>query len=134
MPDASRRAIMAATKSPNRIPEDEIMTEPLRFPDIPIYQGWGAPVRLESELRDLEIIEGAVPEDLNGRLYRCGPDPQYPPMLGDSVFIDGEGMASMFRFDHGHVDFKTRYIRNERYKLQEEARRALLGRYRNGHT
>jgi len=110
------------------------MTEPLRFPDIPLYQGWGAPVRLESELRDLEIVAGKVPEDLNGRLYRCGPDPQYPPMLGDSVFIDGEGMASMFRFDHGHVDFKSRYIRNERYKLQEEARRSLFGRYRNRYT
>ena len=110
------------------------MAEPIRFPDVPVYQGWGAPVRLESELRDLEMVAGSVPEDLNGTLYRCGPDPQYPPMQGDSVFIDGEGMASMFRFDHGHVDFRTRYVRNERFTLQEKARRSLFGRYRNRYT
>ena len=110
------------------------MAEPIRFPDVPVYAGWGAPVRLESELRDLEVVAGRVPEDLNGTLYRCGPDPQYPPMLGDSVFIDGEGIASMFRFDHGHVDFRTRYIRNERFTLQEKARRSLFGRYRNRYT
>ncbi len=110
------------------------MAEPIRFPDVPVYAGWGAPVRLESELRDLEVVAGRVPEDLNGTLYRCGPDPQYPPMLGDSVFIDGEGIASMFRFDHGHVDFRTRYIRNERFTLQEQARRSLFGRYRNRYT
>src|SRR6185312_7974175 len=100
----------------------------------PVYQGWGAPVRLESELRDLEIVAGRVPEDLNGTLYRCGPDPQYPPMQGDSVFIDGEGLAAMFRFDRGHVDFRSRYIRNERFTLQEKARRSLFGRYRNRYT
>jgi carotenoid cleavage dioxygenase-like enzyme len=110
------------------------MAEPIRFPNVPVYAGWGAPVRLESELRDLEVVAGRVPEDLNGTLYRCGPDPQYPPMLGDSVFIDGEGIASMFRFDHGHVDFRTRYIRNERFTLQQEARRSLFGRYRNRYT
>ena len=110
------------------------MAEPIRFPDVPVYQGWGAPVRLESELRDLEIVAGRVPEDLNGTLYRCGPDPQYPPMRGDSVFIDGEGLAAMFRFDRGHVDFRSRYIRNERFTLQEKARRSLFGRYRNRYT
>jgi carotenoid cleavage dioxygenase-like enzyme len=110
------------------------MAEPVHFPDVPIYQGWSAPVRLESELRDLEVVQGEVPADLNGTLYRCGPDPQYPPMLGDSVFIDGEGLVSMFRFDHGHVDFRTRYVRNERFTLQEEARRSLFGRYRNRYT
>src|ERR1700685_297624 len=110
------------------------MAEPIHFPDVPVFQGWGAPVRLESELRDLEVVQGEVPADLNGTLYRCGPDPQYPPMLGDSVFIDGEGMACMFRFDHGHVDFRSRYIRNERFTLQEKARRSLFGRYRNRYT
>jgi carotenoid cleavage dioxygenase-like enzyme len=63
------------------------MAEPIRFPDVPVYQGWGAPVRLESELRDLEVVAGRVPEDLNGTLYRCGPDPQYPPMQAGPVAL-----------------------------------------------
>ena len=69
----------------------------IRFPDIPIYQGFGAPSRLEADLRDCEVTYGEVPKDLNGILYRCGPDRQYPPLVGDDIFIDGEGMVVMFK-------------------------------------
>ena len=104
------------------------------FPDIPLYKGWGAPLRVESDLFDLELIQGWVPADLNGTLYRCGPDRQYPPMTGDDIFIDGEGMAHMFRFNNGHVDYRSRWVRSERFRLQEQARRSLFGRYRNRYT
>jgi carotenoid cleavage dioxygenase len=104
------------------------------FPDIPAYAGWGAPMRSESTLQDLELISGSVPRDIGGTLYRCGPDRQYPPMSGEDIFIDGEGMAHMWRFEDGHVDYRSRWMRNERFLLQEEARRSLFGRYRNRHT
>ena len=104
------------------------------FPDIPLYRGWGAPLRVESDLHDLEVVHGEVPRELNGALYRCGPDRQYPPLFKDDVFIDGEGMAHMFRFDDGHVDYRSRWVRNERFRLQEQARRSLFGRYRNRYT
>ncbi len=110
------------------------MVEAVRFPDIPLYQGWGAPMRCESEIEDLECIEGEVPAGLNGVLFRCGPDRQYPPMTGDDIFIDGEGMAHMFRFQGGHVDYLSRWVRTERFELQEKARRSLFGRYRNRYT
>ncbi|MFO7275740.1 MAG: carotenoid oxygenase family protein [Pseudomonadota bacterium] len=104
------------------------------FPDIPLYRGWGAPVRTESTIRDLELVQGSVPRELNGTLYRCGPDRQYPPMTGDDIFIDGEGMVHMFRFEDGHVDYRSRWVRTERFVLQEKARRSLFGRYRNRYT
>ena len=104
------------------------------FPDIPLYQGWGAPLRLESDIRDLCLVQGQVPRDLTGMLYRCGPDRQYPSMAKDDVFIDGEGMAHLFRFENGHVDYRSRWVRNERFRLQEQARRSLFGRYRNRYT
>jgi len=106
----------------------------VRFPDIPLYQGAGAPLRLESDLRDCEVTYGEVPKDLNGTLYRCGPDRQYPPLIGDDIFIDGEGMVNMFRFENGHVDYKNRYVRTARFKLQAKHRRGLFGRYRNRYT
>ena len=31
------------------------MPEVVRFPDIPLDQGWGAPHRAESDVRDLEV-------------------------------------------------------------------------------
>lgn len=104
------------------------------FPDIPLYRGWGAPVRLEADARGLEVIHGSVPRDLNGAWYRCGPDRQYPPMTKEDVFIDGEGMVHMFRFDDGYVDYRCRWVRTERFLLQEKARRSLFGRYRNRYT
>ena len=85
------------------------MAEPVRFPNIPLYEGWGAPNRVESDITGLELISGELPKDLRGCLFRCGPDRQFPSMFKDDIFIDGEGMVVMFRFENGHVDFKSRY-------------------------
>jgi carotenoid cleavage dioxygenase len=104
------------------------------FPDLPLYRGWGAPLRVESDIRDLEVVQGEVPRELSGTLYRCGPDRQYPSMSKDEIFIDGEGMVHMFRIHNGHVDYRSRWVRNERFLLQEKARRSLFGRYRNRYT
>ena len=104
------------------------------FPNIPLYQGWGAPLRLESDVKDLELVQGTLPGELQGTLYRCGPDRQYPPMIPEDIFIDGEGMAHMFRFTDGTVDYRSRWVRTERFRLQEKAHRSLFGRYRNRYT
>ena len=110
------------------------MPEVVRFPEIPIYQGWGVPHRAESDIRDLEVIQGEIPAALEGTLYRCGPDRQYPPRTAQDVFIDGEGMVHMFRIGGGRVDYRNRWVRTERFVLQEAARRSLFGRYRNRYT
>jgi len=111
-----------------------MMVEPIRFPDIPLYQGWGEPMRVESDLKGLELIEGAIPEGLEGTLYRLGADRQYPSGRTDDIFIDGEGMFHMFRFQDGQVDYRSRWVHTERFKRQAAARRALFGRYRNRYT
>ena len=74
------------------------------------------------------------PPALTGTLYRCGPDRQYPPRTAQDIFIDGEGMVHMFRIEDGRVDYRNRWVRNERFLLQEAARRSLFGRYRNRYT
>ena len=108
------------------------MSGQVRFPGEGFFSGWGEPMRTESDLRDLEVIQGQVPEDLNGVLYRCGPETQYPPMVGGpELYFNGEGMVHMFRFSGGHVDYRNRYVRNERFLAQAAARRSLFGRYRN---
>ena len=33
-----------------------------------------------------------------------------------------------------HVDYRSRWVRTERFRLQEQARRSLFGRYRNRYT
>ena len=101
------------------------------FPEIPLYQGWGKPLRVESHIEGLELVAGHVPAGLQGTWYRAGPDRQYPPMRPEDVFIDGEGMAHLFRFDDGHVTYRSRWVRSARFVAQEQAKRSLFGRYRN---
>jgi len=42
--------------------------------------------------------------------------------------------VSLFRFENGHVDFKMRYVKTERWKAERAARRSLYGLYRNPFT
>lgn len=88
--------------------------------------------RSEIDLYDCEI-EGRWPSDLEGAFYRIGPDPQYPkpPQYAGDIGFDGEGHLSMFRIQGGHIDYKTRYVRTQRWKAQHAARRSLFGMYRN---
>jgi carotenoid cleavage dioxygenase len=104
---------------------------PPRFTD-PMFRGPFAPVRAEIDLFDCEV-EGKLPADLRGTFYRVGPDFQYPPKMPNIPF-DGEGHVGMFRFENGHVDYRSRFVRTQRFKAQHQAREALFGTYRNPRT
>jgi len=109
------------------------------FPDTPGSFGGGGSAtavnRAEIDLYDCEV-EGSLPRDLDGSFFRVGPDPQYPkdPKYARDIAFDGEGHVSMFRIKDGHVDYRTRYARNQRWKAQHAARRSLFGMYRNPFT
>ena len=40
----------------------------------------------------------------------------------------------MFRIQNGHVDYLSRWVKNERWKAQHKARKSLYGVYRNPYT
>jgi carotenoid cleavage dioxygenase-like enzyme len=107
---------------------------PIRFPDIAVFQGYYAPSRIEADIYGLEVISGEVPSNIRGRFYRVGPDPQFPPLLGTDLRFNGDGMLSMFSFDSGRVDFKSRWVRTDKFELERAAGRALFGAYRNPFT
>ena len=108
-------------------------TKGLAFPDLLVYRGYSAPVRIEADVLDLEV-QGTLPPELNGAYVRNCADPQFPPLLGTDIFLNGDGMLHMLRFDNGHVDLKTRYVRTEKFELERKARRSLFGAYRNPFT
>ena len=108
-------------------------TTGLKFPDLLIYKGYSAPVRIEADVQDLEI-EGVIPEELFGTYYRNSADPTYPPLHGKDIFLNGDGMVHMVKFENGHADLKTRYVRTKKFELERKARRALFGAYRNSFT
>ncbi len=107
------------------------MSEP--FPRTQTFSGYNEPRRIEADVFDLEV-DGELPLELDGTFYRCGPDPCFPPRLGDDININGDGMVMMFRFEGGHVDLRSRYVRTEKFQLERAARQALYGAYRNPFT
>ena len=110
------------------------MVEPIQFPDVELYRGWGEPMRANIELRGLELISGAIPDGLEGGLYRVGADRQYPSGRTDDIFIDGEGQIHMIRFKDNQADYVVKWVETNRYKAQKAARRGLFGSYRNRYT
>jgi carotenoid cleavage dioxygenase len=91
--------------------------------------GQFSPIRAEVTIFDCPV-EGKIPADLNGGFYATGPDPQYPMRAGNIIF-DGEGHARVFRIRNGRVDYRTRWVKSERFIANDKARRQLFPMYRN---
>ena len=106
----------------------------VRFPDEPGFQGRFAPVRLEGEIRGVEVTQGEIPASLHGTYYRVGADPAWPPAAERDFYFNADGMVAMFRFENGYCDFRSRYVRTPRFVAERAARRSLFGAYRNPFT
>src|SRR5919198_2241388 len=90
------------------------------FPQTMDFAGFNAPSRIECDIYDL-VVEGEIPTEIHGSWFRSVPDPQYPPMLGEDTYLSGDGMVSVFRFEDGHVDFRQRYVRTQRFLNERKA-------------
>ncbi|WP_454188810.1 carotenoid oxygenase family protein [Pseudomonas sp. ADAK2 TE3594] len=105
-----------------------------QFPQTPEFSGaLYTPSRVEAEVFDLEI-EGSLPASIRGTFYQVAPDPQYPPMLGNDIFFNGDGMVSGFNFADGGVSMRRRYVKTDRLLAQRREGRSLNGIYRNVYT
>jgi carotenoid cleavage dioxygenase len=117
--------IVAPHATAQQAPPASAQTTATDFPDNALSR----PFRTEVDIFDCEV-EGKIPDGLEGIFYRVGPDPQYPLKAGNIAF-DGEGMVGAFRFKNGKVSFKSRYVKNQRWKAQAAAGERLFGMYRN---
>jgi carotenoid cleavage dioxygenase-like enzyme len=100
------------------------------FPQTMNYTGFNTPSRIEADIADL-VHEGSIPPELNGAFYRVQPDPQFPPRLGDDISFNGDGMITRFHLHDGQCDFRQRWAKTDKWKLENEAGKALFGAYRN---
>jgi carotenoid cleavage dioxygenase len=99
----------------------------------PTAVGFFTPTRFEADIYDCEV-EGKIPSELNGTFYRACTDRQYPKLYQNDNILNADGAIDMFRFQNGHVDFKTRFVRTERFLEERKARKSLYGLYRNKYT
>lgn len=100
------------------------------FPDTPSFTGFNTPSRIEADIDGL-AHEGEIPRELNGAFFRVQPDPQFPPMLGDDIAFNGDGMITRFHFHDGECDFRQRWAKTDKWKAEKEANKGLFGNYRN---
>ncbi|WP_336978620.1 carotenoid oxygenase family protein [Altererythrobacter fulvus] len=100
------------------------------FPDVPAFTGFNKPSRVEADVQDLNV-RGTIPPELDGAFYRVQPEHQFPPKLGNDIAFNGDGMISMFRFKDGKVDYRQRWAKTDKWKLENAAGRAVFGAYRN---
>ncbi|CRL22258.1 Carotenoid oxygenase [Penicillium camemberti] len=103
------------------------------FPNRPQFSGFMKPCRVEGEVLNLEVY-GEIPKDIDGTFYRVMPDPQFSPFIENDPWFNGDGSISAFTIKDGSVSFKQRFVRTEKFVREQEAQRALLGKYRNKFT
>ena len=83
-----------------------------------------APIPMEADAPFLKI-EGELPRDLNGTLYRNGPNPQFEAP-GAHWFV-GDGMLHAFHIENGRASYRNRWVRTPKWLAEHDAGRALFG-------
>ena len=99
------------------------MAEPMPADNPFLNFPWG-PIQMECDARDL-VVEGTVPEDLNGTLYRNGPNQRFKPR-GEYHLFAGDGMVHAFHIAGGKVDYRNRWVRTAKFRLEDREGRAVV--------
>jgi len=73
----------------------------------------------------IEDIEGEIPADLKGTLFRNGPG--LLEVNGQRIHhpFDGDGMISAIAFNEGRAHFQNRFVRTEGYLKEQQAGKIL---------
>jgi len=93
-------------------------------PESDLFLG-GFTTELPGELDHLARIEGRLPADLRGALYRNGPGLFERDGLRKTCIVDGDGMIRGFFVGDGEVRFRNRMIRTQKFLEEEAAGRFL---------
>jgi len=103
------------------------------YPRHPQLQGNYAPLRMECDAPDL-IVRGDVPEEINGALFRIGPNPQFPPRDKQHHWFAGDGMVHGFYLQGGRVDYRNRWVRTPKFVTERKHGRSMFGTFGNPMT
>lgn len=82
-----------------------------------------APVMREISVADL-AIRGELPRELNGTLYRNGPNPHFP--ASDGHWFTGDGMIHAIVLSDGKASYRNRWVRTPKWLAEEDAGRSLF--------
>ena len=83
-----------------------------------------APIPMECDAPFLKVT-GELPRELNGTLYRNGPNPQFDAP-GAHWFV-GDGMLHAFHLENGRASYRNRWVRTPKWLAEHDAGRAIFG-------
>ena len=90
----------------------------------PYRSGAWRPQHVEWSVDDVEVVEGAIPEDLEGLYARNTENPLHEAISAYHPF-DGDGMVHAIRFGGGRASYRNRFVRTTGLVAEQEAGRSL---------
>ena len=87
------------------------------------YLGLATSLREEHSYR--ARVEGTLPVQLRGTLYRNGPGLFDRGGLRKRNLLDGDGMVQSFVFSDAGVHYRNRFVRTEKYRAEQAAGRFI---------
>lgn len=77
---------------------------------------------------EITRVEGRIPADIHGTLYRNGPSQRILPERGYEALhlFDGDGLVHAFRFDDGKAYYRGRFVENEHSRIEREEGRFCM--------
>ncbi len=90
----------------------------------PYRTGVWRPQQNEYDAWDLDVVEGAIPDDLNGVYLRNTENPLFEPIKRYHPF-DGDGMLHSISFENGDARYANRFVRTEALLAEQAAKQSL---------
>jgi carotenoid cleavage dioxygenase len=89
----------------------------------PFLAGNYAPVMREIDVAGL-TVRGELPRELNGTLFRNGPNPHFP--LPGAHWFTGDGMIHAVALHEGQASYRNRWVRTPKWLAENRAGRPLF--------
>ncbi len=88
--------------------------------DHPYLQGAWTPLLEEVNAADMRVLEGRIPQDIDGVYLRNTQNPVYRS-IGRYHPFDGDGMVHMVQFRDGKASYRNRFIATKGLRAEQEA-------------
>jgi carotenoid cleavage dioxygenase-like enzyme len=98
----------------------------LRRSNHPYLSGAWTPQHEEVSAWDLEVIEGAIPTDIDG-IYLRNTENQVHEPLGRHHPFDGDAMLHQISFEGGVASYRNRFVRTRCFEAEQIAGESLWG-------
>lgn len=82
------------------------------------------PIHEEGIFTNLKVIQGSIPKELSGVLFRNGPNPQFPSPTAHS--FEGDGMVHAIALCGGEASYQNKWVRTAKFLLEQQEGRSLF--------